>query len=351
VLFGTIALSSVLGLNAKYGVAVAGELPQGLPAISLPKVPVATIMAMVLPAIGIFLLAYSEALGVAREFAEKHGYEVDADQELNAHAFANLASSLFGGMIAAGGMSASAVKEGAGARTQVANLVAWGVTVVTLLFLTPLFTNLPEAVLAALIIHAIWHIIAARKLRQIRLVSRTEFWFALIAFLGVILIDVLQGMVIGLLCSIIYVVYKSSRPHLASLGRVSGVPGAYTDLARHPENRAVPGVLILRLDAPMYYANALTVRDKAKAMMEESETPLQAVILDASVQDELDITSGEVLAGLVKELQGQGIAVYVAELHAPVREFGRRTGLLDLIGEENVFPTVDLAVRSIETSN
>jgi high affinity sulfate transporter 1 len=351
VLFGYIALSSVLKLNANYGVAVAGELPQGLPAISLPKVPVATIMAMVLPAIGIFLLAYSEALGVAREFAEKHGYEVDADQELNAHAFANLASSLFGGMIAAGGMSASAVKEGAGARTQVANLVAWGVTVVTLLFLTPLFTNLPEAVLAALIIHAIWHIIAARKLRQIRLVSRTEFWFALIAFLGVILIDVLQGMVIGLLCSIIYVVYKSSRPHLASLGRVSGVPGAYTDLARHPENTAVPGVLILRLDAPMYYANALTVRDKAKAMMEESETPLRAVILDASVQDELDITSAEVLEGLVKELQGQGIAVYVAELHAPVREFGRRTGLLDLIGEENVFPTVDLAVRSIETSN
>jgi high affinity sulfate transporter 1 len=351
VLFGYIALSSVLKLNANYGVAVAGELPQGLPAISLPKVPVATIMAMVLPAIGIFLLAYSEALGVAREFAEKHGYEVDADQELNAHAFANLASSLFGGMIAAGGMSASAVKEGAGARTQVANLVAWGVTVVTLLFLTPLFTNLPEAVLAALIIHAIWHIIAARKLRQIRLVSRTEFWFALIAFLGVILIDVLQGMVIGLLCSIIYVVYKSSRPHLASLGRVSGVPGAYTDLARHPENRAVPGVLILRLDAPMYYANALTVRDKAKAMMEESETPLRAVILDASVQDELDITSAEVLEGLVKDLHGQGIAVYVAELHAPVREFGRRTGLLDLIGEENVFPTVDLAVRSIETSN
>jgi SulP family sulfate permease len=100
----------------------------------------------------------------------------------------------------------------------------------------------------------------------------------------------------------------------------------------------------------MYYANALTVRDKAKAMMEESETPLRAVILDASVQDELDITSAEVLEGLVKELQGQGIAVYVAELHAPVRKFGRRTGLLDLIGEENVFPTVDLAVRLIETS-
>lgn len=350
VLFGYIALSSVLNLNANYGVDVAGKLPQGLPAISLPKVPVATMMAMILPAIGIFLMAYSESLGVAREFAEKHGYEVDADQELKAHAFANLVSSLFGGMIAAGSMSASAVKEGAGARTQVSNLVAWGVTVVTLLFLTPLFTNLPEAVLAALIIHAIWHIIAARKLRQVRLASRTEFWFALIAFLGVILIDVLQGMVIGLLCSIIYVIYKSSRPHLASLGRVPGVPGAYTDLVRHPENLAVPGVLILRLDAPMYYANALTVRDKVKTMIEEPETPLRAVILDATAQDELDITSAEVLKGMVKELQGKGIEVYVAELHTPVLGFGRRIGLLDLIGEENVFPTVDLAVRFVESS-
>ncbi len=351
VLFGSIALSSVLNLNANYGVAVAGKLPQGLPAISLPKAPVATITAMILPAIGIFLVAYSEALGVAREFAEKHGYEVDPDQELNAHAFTNLVSSLFGGMIAAGGMSASAVKEGAGARTQIANLVAWGVTVFTLLILTPLFTNLPEAVLAALIIHAIWHIIAARKLQQIRLVSRTEFWFALIAFLGVILIDVLPGMVIGLLGSIIYFVYKSSRPHLASLGRVPGVQGAYSDRERHPEDLVVPGVLILRLDAPMYYANALTVRERIKALVEESEQPPRAVIFVATVQDELDITSVEVLKGLVKDLHGKGIGFYVSELHAPVREFGRRTGLLDLIGEENVFPTVDLAVRFIETSS
>ena len=351
VLFGYIALSSVFKLNANFGVEVAGKLPQGLPSLALPKVPLATIMAMILPAIGIVLVAYSEALGVAREFAEKHAYEVDPDQELNAHAFSNLASSLFGGMITAGGMSASAVKEGAGGRTQVANLVAWGVTVITLLFLTPLFTNLPEAVLAALIIHAIWHIIAARKLQQIRLVSRTEFWFALIAFLGVILIDVLQGMAIGLICSMIYVIYKSSRPHMSSLGQVPGVPGAYSDLERHPEDLVVPGVLILRLDAPMYYANALTVRDKMKAMVEESETPVRAVLFDATVQDELDITSAEVLKGIVKELHGKGLAVYVAELHAPVREFGQRTGLLDLIGEENVFPTVDLAVSFIETSN
>ena len=121
--------------------------------------------------------------------------------------------------------------------------------------------------LAALIIHAVWHIIVARKLQQIRLVSRTEFWLGVLALLGVLLIDVLQGMLIGLLASLVLVIYRSSRPHVSSLGRVPGVPGAYTSLERHPENIPVPGVLILRLDSPMTYYNALTVRDQLKAMI------------------------------------------------------------------------------------
>jgi SulP family sulfate permease len=351
VLFGSIAISMVLNLNANYGVEVAGELPQGLPVVALPDVPLKSIGLMILPAIGIFLLAYSEALGVAREFAEKHGYEVDADQELNAHGLTNLASGLFGGMIAAGGMSASAVKEEAGGKTQVANLVAWGVTVVTLLFLTPLFTNLPEAVLAALIIHAVWHILTARKLARIRLVSRTEFWLAVITLLGVLLIDVLVGMIIGLIASILLVVYQSSRPHIASLGRVPGIPGAYSDLRRHPENKAVPGILILRLDAPIFFANALTVREGVKALLDESQPPPRAVVLDSAGQDSLDITSADVLKGLVAELKERGIDVYVAELHGPVWEFSQRTELFESIGEDHIFPTVDAAVKFIEGSD
>ena len=262
---------------------------------------------------------------------------------------ANLASAFFGGMIAGGSMSASAVKEGAGARTQVANLVAWAVTIVTLLFLTPLFTTLPEAVLAALIIHALWHIIASRKLQHIRRESRVEFWFGMITLAGVLLIDVLQGMVIGLLATLVYVIYRSSRPHLSSLGRVPGIPGAYSDMGRHPENEPVPGVLILRLDGQIYYANALTTRDRVKAMIDASEPPPQAVILDATAQDQIDLTSMDMLLGLVKELQGKGIVVAVADVHTPVRELARQAGLLDLIGEDHVFPTVDAAVRSLET--
>lgn len=303
---------------------------------------------MVLPAIGVLLVAFSESLAVAHEFAEKHGYEIDADQELNAHAFVNIGSSLFGGMLAAGGMSGSAVKEGAGARTQVANLVAWVATIATLLFLTPVFSSLPEAVLAALIIHAIWHILASRRLWTLRTEAPTEVWFGVLALAGVLFIDVLEGMMIGLLASLAFVIYRSSRPHISSLGRVPGTPGAYSDLARHPENSPVPGVLIVRLDAPMYYANALTARDSVKAMIREAASPPRAVVFDAEGQDDLDLTSATMLKGLVDELQASGIAVYFADVHAPVLERARETGLLEAAGGDRVFPTVDLAVLALE---
>ena len=295
VLFGAIGLSAALDLHGKYGVEIVGTLPQGLPSLTFPQVPFTTYLAMILPAMGVLLVAYSEALGVAHEFAEKHGYEVNADQELNAHAAANLVSALFGGMLAAGSMSASAVKDGAGARSQVTNLVTWVVTIITVLFLTPLFTTLPEAVLAALIIHAVWHIIASRKLQKIRLASRTEFWFGVLALAGVVFIDVLEGMIIGLVASMLFVIYRSSRPHVSSLGRVPGVPGAYSDLGRHPENTPVPGVLIARLDGQLYYANAPTYRDRVKAMIEEMEAPPLAVIFESSAWYQIDVTSVDIM--------------------------------------------------------
>jgi SulP family sulfate permease len=349
VLFGTIALSWALDLEGNYGVDVVGKLPQGLPKLTLPAVPFTTYLAMILPAIGALLVAYSEALGVAHEFAEKHGYEVDANQELNAHAVATLVSALFGGMIAAGSMSASAVKEGAGARTQVANLVTWVVTILTVLFLTPLFATLPEAVLAALIIHALWHIVVARKLQRIRLVSRPEFWLGVITLLGVLFIDVLQGMLIGLLASLVLVIARSSRPHISKLGRVPGVPGAYTALERHPENSPVPGLLILRLDSPMTYYNALTIRDRMKAMIAAEEPRPRAVILDAAVQDQIDLTSAEVMKKLVEEMEREGIGIYLAEVHEPLAEFARRIEPSGILREGHRFPTVDAAVRSLES--
>jgi sulfate permease, SulP family len=233
-------------------------------------------------------------------------------------------------------------------RWQVANLVAWAATIVTLLFLTPIFGSLPEAVLAALIIHAVWHILAARKLLTLRKEAPLEVWFGVLALAGVLFIDVLEGMMIGLLASLAFVIYRSSRPHLSSLGRVPGAPGAYTDLARHAEDVPVPGVLIARLDAPLYYANALTARDRLMALVREATPPPRAVVLDAEGQDTLDLTSAEMLKGLVTRLRASGIEVYVANVHAPVRERARLTGLLEIVGADHVLPTVDLAVREAE---
>ena len=348
VLFGFIALSASLDLNGRYGVDIVGTLPQGLPSLTFPRVPFMTYLGMVLPAIGVLLVAYSEALGVAKEFGEKHGYKVNPDQELNGHAVANLASALLGGMLAGGSMSATAVKEGAGARSQVSNLVTWIATVITLLFLTPLFTTLPEAVLGALIIQALWHILTSRKLYKIRLMSPVEFWFGVLAFAGVVLIDVLQGMIIGLVASMLFVVYRSSRPHVSSLGRAPGLPGVYTDLVRHPENIPVPGVLIVRLDGQLYYANAPMYYDHVEAMIEEREAPLRAVIFDSSSWYQLDLTSTDIIKKMVLELRGKGIEPYFADVHVPVLEYGRRMGLLELIGEDHVLPTVDAAVNCIE---
>jgi len=350
VLFGAIALSSALDLAGTYGVEVVGTLPGGLPSVSLPIVPLADYLGMVLPAIGVLLVVFSESLGTANEFATKHGYEVDADQELNAHAFANIGSALFGGMIVGGSMSASAVKEGAGARTQIANLVTWVATVVTLLFLTPLFATLPEAVLGALIIHAVWHILASRKLLNLKREAPVEVWFGVAAMAGVLCIDVLEGMLIGVLASLVFVIYRTSRPHVASLGRVPGTAGVYSDVARHPENVRVPGVLIVRPDAQLYYANAQTFRNIVREMIAQADSPPRALVIDASAQDELDFTTTRMLIELAKQLKQKGIAIYVAEVHAPVLEGMNEADLLDAIGgESHVFPTVDTAVNHIET--
>ncbi len=170
----------------------------------------------------------------------------------------------------------------------------------------------------------------------------------MLAFAGVVLIDVLQGMIIGLVTSMLFVVYRSSRPHISTLGRSPDVPGFYADLVRHPENIPVPGVLIVRLDGQLYYANAPMYSDHVQAMIEESEASLRAVIFDSSAWYQLDLTSTDILKKLVQELRGEQIDVYFAEVHVPVLEYGRKMGLLELIGEDHVFRTVEGAVNCIE---
>lgn len=203
--------------------------------------------------------------------------------------------------------------------------------------------------LAAVVIHALWHTVTARKLKNVRHESRPEFVLGVLTFAGVLTLGVLHGMLIGLVGAHLAIILRSSRPHLSQLGRVPDVPGAYSDIVRHPENVTIPGVFIVRLDAPIYYANALTVRDRLVQMINEADEPLKAVLFDAAVQSALDTTSSDMLKKLIKRLRNQGLLTYFAEVQEPVIEFSDRTGLLDVIGKDNVFATIEEAVRHIKT--
>jgi len=291
-----------------------------------------------------FLVIFSEGLGAADVFASKHRYEVKPDQELIAYGAANISSGLLGGLAAGGSLSQSSVNDNAGARTSLSLLVAAILGLVTVIALTPLFTDLPEAVLAALIIFAVLRLMKFRQMQGFYRLQKVEFWLGMIALLGVLTLDVLPGLAVAVLFSLIYVIYKSSQPHVSVLGRVPGSPGAYTDIQRHPEDQPVEGVIIFRLNAPLYFANASLIYNRLKELTRDNQPPPKAVILDMSASDNLDITSLEMLEKLVTELKEANIEVMVAEVHQPVRDMAVRSGLANEFSRSQVFPTVDVAV-------
>ena len=209
---------------------------------------------------GMLLVIFSESLGAAENFATKYGYDIDANQELIALGAANAGSGLLGGLAAGGSLSQSAVNEGAGARSEVSPLVATLLALITVLLLTSLFKNLPEAVLAALIIHAVSHLWKVRELGRYYALRRVEFWFVLATLIGVITIDVLPGLVIGVVSMLLLVIYSASRPHVAVLGRLPGTRDAFVAVDRHATVETTADVMIVRLESPLFYANATPVR-------------------------------------------------------------------------------------------
>jgi MFS superfamily sulfate permease-like transporter len=244
-------------------------------------------------------------------------------------------------------MSGTAVNDGAGARTQVSSLAAAGLALITVVALTPLFTNLPEAVLGALIIHAVSHLMKVRQMRRYFALARSEFWLGLLALVGVITLDVLPGLIVAVVASLILFVYHSSRPHASVLGRVPDVPGAYADVERHHESQTIPGLVIMRLDAPLYFGNASLVRDRLKELAAGGSGPVRAMLYDMTANDELDVTSSEMLEQLIGDLQKAGVSLLLAEVHTPVRDMLARSRVLATLGGERVFPTVEAAVQAL----
>jgi len=344
-----IAVSAALDLSS-HGVAIVGTVPSGLPSVSVPDIAAADVVPLMAAAAGMALVIFSESLGTAQNFATKHGYEIDPDQELIALGFANAGSGFLGGLAGGGSLSQSSVNEAAGARSEMSPLVAGALVLVTVLFLTPLFKNLPEAVLAALIIHAVVHLMKVREFRLYYGERRVEFWLGLATLVGVITLDVLPGLLIGVISMLLLVVYQASRPHLAVLGRVPTVAGAWGDVERHPDYVGAPGLLVLRLEGPVFYANATLVRDRIKFLVGAAVPVPRAVVLDVGANNDIDITTAEVLDRLVRTLRSAGVDFALAEARSPVVDRVRRgdvAGLISLVGENRIFHTIDEAVRAL----
>ena len=339
-----ILVSSILNLSA-YGVKIVGPIPSGLPSVGLPQIPWGDMGALLSGAVGISLVVFSEALPAVDAYATKYSYEVDANQELLAMGVANLGSGLVGGLAAGGAVSGSAVNDAAGAKTQVSLLTAAVLTLITVIILTPLFTNLPEAVLAALIIHAVTRLMRVKQMERYFHLQPAEFWLGIVTPLSVLVIDVLPGLVIGVVCSLAVLIYRSSRPYCSVLGQVPRVPGAYSDMQEHPENTPIPGLLIFQLGMTLYFANAKLMRDRIRDLVKASQPPPHAVILNMVNNYNLAITSAEMLETLVDEMHKKGMEVVMTDVHEPFIIMARKSGLMEKLGEDHIFPSVDAAVQ------
>ncbi|MGA7345419.1 MAG: SulP family inorganic anion transporter [Pseudolabrys sp.] len=326
----SIFLATVLGLPA-IGVPVTGNIPEGLPTLAGPALRLRDVEGIVPLAAGCLLLAYIEGVSAARTFAAKHGYDLDPRQEFLGIGAANLGAALGHGYPVAGGLSQSAVNDKAGAHTPLALLAASTTLALCLLFLTGLLENLPKAVLAAVVLTAILGLFDFRGLLYMWRVSRMDFYAATIAIVGVLLLGILQGILLAALISILLLLARASRPHVALLGRVPGT-NSYSDLARHPENEPLGSVIACRPEASLLYVNAGYVLETVMASVLKNRSKIRAVVCDLSASPYLDLAGARILHTLHDELAARGIALQIVGARGRVRDLLRADGLAEKVG-------------------
>jgi sulfate permease, SulP family len=345
----------LFGMDRK-GVEIVGTIQGGLPTLGLPNVTLRDYLGLVPSAVGIALVGFAEGLGAAKTYAAKDHYEVEANRELLGLGAANLGAGFSGGMVVNGSLSKTAVNGGAGARTQLSGLVAAVLTIVTLLFLTGLFESLPEATLGAIVIAALIELVDIPSLvgfyrvwtRRLGSIygpaARADFIAALAALFGVLVFDTLPGLFIGIAVSLLLLLYRASRPNVAVLGRVPGATRHWGDVARHPENEKVSGVVVLRVESGLFFANADHVREAVEE--HTSGEGVHAVVLDAQTVPFVDVTASRMLDELREALSGRGIAMFLARDVGQVRDVLKRSRPDDGAGEGRIFATVEEAVEA-----
>ena len=325
------------------GVEVVGTIRAGWPSLSIPRIGEDELADLFVGAVGITLVLMAESLAAARTFAAKHQYEINPNRELYAIGAANLASGLAGGIIVGGGMSGTAANDANGARTQLSTITAALSVGLTLAFLLPLMRNLPEAVLGAIVVHAVAHLADVKTLKYYAKLRTGSIWIALAALFGVLQMGILKGLIFAVGLTLIALMHKLSANKDSVLGRIPGT-GNFVDVERHPEALQIPGMLIIRPNGILFFANANRTRNRLRDLAGNAGAPLKVVLLNLEASPEIDVTSLEMLEQVNKELQESGIELRFARMTDAVRDLFARSGFLERLGQGRIFPGVDVAV-------
>lgn len=343
VVFG-ILIVSVLNLEQQ-GVAIVGTIPGAFPRPGIPRLGFDDIASLLPGALGIVLVIYAEHISATQEMAIKYHYDIDANQELIALGVANLGAGLFQGFAGGGSLSKTTVNDVSGARSQMSGIAAAVLVLIITAVLTPLFHNLPDATLGAIVIHAVWRLMNIGELRRYFRVSKPDFVLAATALLGVLIFEILPGLLIAVILSLLLLIFKVSRPHIAVLGKAPGKQNEYTDIERHPENETVPGLLIVRLDAPLFFANDMLLRNRIHKLVRTTTPRPRTVLIDMEATNDLGISSTDMLAELATELKTEGVALELARARDPLQDMLQRTGVTGAIGKEHIYRTIDEGVE------
>jgi sulfate permease, SulP family len=330
---------------AQRGVEVVGTIHAGIPSLSWPAIGEDELADVFVGSFGIVLVLMAEALAAARTFAAKHKYEINPNQELCAIGIANVASGLAGGIIVGGGMSGTAANDAGGARTQLSTIAASLSVALTLAFLLPLIRNLPEAVLGAIVVHAVAHLADVGTLKYYAKLHSESIWGALIALFGVLQMGILKGLIFAVGLTLIALMRRLSAPQHSVLGRIPGTKN-FADVERYPETEQIPGLLIFRPNGMLFFANANHVRNDLRKEVKKAGESLQAVLLNLETCPAMDLTSLEMLEQLRDELHQSGIDLFFVRVADPVRDLFGRSGFLERLGERRIFAGVDVGVNA-----
>jgi len=346
VLLATVAVK-VFHLE-QLGVAVVGDIPAGLPQLTIPKLATEQIAPLISSAIGIALVGYSDNVLTARAFATRNNYKIDANQELLALGASNIGAGLMQGFPISSSGSRTVIGNALGNKTQLFSLVAMVTVIVVLLFLRPLLSSFPKAALGALVIYAATRLIEISEFLRLWHFRRTEFALAIITTIGVLATDLLVGIAIAVGLSVIELFTRVARPHDAVLGQVPGLDG-WHDIDDWDGATTIPGLVIYRYDAPICFANVENFKRRALEAIAKENTPVEWFVLNTEAIAEIDITAVDMLAELHQELHSQGITFGMVRVKQDLYEQLKRSGLLQTIGAAQIYPTLPTAIAAFES--